>query len=57
VSAADIVREVEAQTGAVVDRKFLIINEPIRELGGHSVRVELLGDVVFELTIEVVAAE
>jgi large subunit ribosomal protein L9 len=56
VSAADIVRRVEEQTGAVIDRKDLLLPEPIKELGEHSVRVELVGDVVFELTV-VVAAE
>ena len=55
VSAADIVRQVEAQTGAVVDRKDLVLEEPIKTVGEHSVRVELLGGVVFELTVNVVA--
>jgi large subunit ribosomal protein L9 len=55
ISAADIVREVESQTGAVVDRKDLVLEESIKTLGVHNVRVELLGGVVFELTIDVVA--
>ncbi len=55
VSAADIVRRVEEQTGAVVDRKDLVLEEPIKTVGEHSVRVELVGGVVFELTVEVVA--
>jgi large subunit ribosomal protein L9 len=55
VSAADIVRRVEEQTGAVVDRKDLMLEEPIKTLGEHSVRVELVGGVVFELTVDVVA--
>jgi large subunit ribosomal protein L9 len=53
VSAADIVRKVEEQTGAVIDRKDLILDEPIKTLGDHSVRVELLGGVVFELSVNV----
>ncbi|MDA8149109.1 MAG: 50S ribosomal protein L9 [Actinomycetota bacterium] len=57
VSAADIVREVEAQTGAVVERRHLLLDEPIKTVGTHGVRVELHGDVVFELTVEVVAAD
>jgi large subunit ribosomal protein L9 len=55
VSAADIVRRVEEQTGAVVDRKDLVLEEPIKTVGEHSVRVELIGGVVFELTVDVVA--
>ena len=55
VSAADIVRHVEEQTGAVIDRKDLVLDEPIKTVGEHSVRVELVGGVVFELTVDVVA--
>jgi large subunit ribosomal protein L9 len=55
VTAADIVRKVEEQTGAVVDRKDLVLDEPIKTVGEHNVRVELLGGVVFELTVDVVA--
>jgi large subunit ribosomal protein L9 len=57
VSAADIVRKVEEQTGAVIDRKDLILDEPIKTLGDHSVRVELLGGVVFELSVNVSGEE
>ncbi len=53
VAAADIVRHVEEQTGAVVDRQDLVLEEPIKTIGEHSVRVELVGGVVFELTVEV----
>ncbi|MGO9028355.1 MAG: 50S ribosomal protein L9 [Acidimicrobiales bacterium] len=55
VHAADIVKAVEAQTGAVVDRKDLVLDEPIKTVGVHNVRVELLGGVVFELTLDVEA--
>ena len=41
VSAADIVRQVEAQTGAVVDRKDLVLEEPIKTLGLTEVQVKL----------------
>ncbi len=55
VTAADIVRHAQEQTGAVVDRRDLALEEPIKTVGQHSVRVELVGGVVFELTVEVVA--
>jgi large subunit ribosomal protein L9 len=57
VSAADIVREVESQTGAVVDRKDLVLDEPIKETGAHNIRVELSGGVIFELNVEVVTTD
>jgi len=53
VSSADIVRRVEEQMGAVIDRKDVMLEEPIKTVGQHSVRVELVGDVVFELTVDV----
>jgi len=55
VSTADIVRHVEEQTGAVIDRHDLVLEEPIKTVGEHNVRVELVGGVVFELTVNVVA--
>ena len=57
VSAADIVRHVEEQTGAVLDRKNLALDEPIKSVGEHRVQVELLGDVVFELVVQVTDQE
>jgi large subunit ribosomal protein L9 len=55
VGTADIVRHVEEQTGAVIDRHDLVLEEPIKTVGEHNVRVELVGGVVFELTVDVVA--
>ena len=57
VSAADIVRHVEEQTGAVIDRHDLVLEDPIKTVGEHNVRVELIGGVVFELTVNVVAED
>ena len=57
VTGADIVKAVEAQTGAVVDRKDLVLEEPLKTVGTHNVRVELLGGIIFELTVDVVAEE
>jgi large subunit ribosomal protein L9 len=55
VSSADVVREVEQQVGAVIDRKDVVLDEPIKTLGQHMVRVELVGGVEFDLTVEVTA--
>jgi large subunit ribosomal protein L9 len=55
VSAADVVRHVQEQTGAVIDRNDLALPEPIKTVGDHTVPVELIGGVVFELTVRVEA--
>jgi len=57
VSTADIVRHVAEQTGAVIDRHDLVLEDPIKTVGEHNVRVELIGGVVFELTVNVVAED
>jgi large subunit ribosomal protein L9 len=54
VSTADLIREIREQTGAVIDRSDLVLHEPIKTIGDHAVPVELVGGVVFELTVRVV---
>jgi large subunit ribosomal protein L9 len=56
VTAADIAEAVEAQTGAVIDRRKIHLPEPIKSLGTHVVPVALHSDVQADLTVEVVAA-
>lgn len=51
VSAADVLRHVEEQSGAVLERRSLMMDEPLKTVGEHAVRVEMVGGVVFELTI------
>jgi large subunit ribosomal protein L9 len=55
VSAADIARRVEEQTGAVIEVKDLVLDEHIKTLGERAVPVGLAGGVEFELTVQVVA--
>ncbi|HLH27493.1 MAG TPA: 50S ribosomal protein L9 [Acidimicrobiales bacterium] len=55
VSAADVVRHVEQQTGAVLDRHAVDLDDPIKTLGDHTVHVRLAGGVEFDLSVEVVA--
>lgn len=55
VTASDVADAVEAQTGAVVDRRKIHLTEPIKSLGTHLVPVGLHADVQVELTVEVVA--
>ncbi len=56
VTTQDVADAVEAQTGAVVDRRKIRLEEPIKSLGTHIVPVHLHGDVEAELTVEVVPA-
>ena len=55
VTAADVADAVEAQTGLVLDRKDLEIEEPIKTTGSHSVMARLHSEVQFQVTLDVVA--
>ncbi|MGZ4784503.1 MAG: 50S ribosomal protein L9, partial [Acidimicrobiales bacterium] len=56
VTAADVVEAVEAQTGVVLDRRSLSLDEHIKTVGTHSVPAKLHSDVQFQITVEVSAA-
>ena len=53
VTAADVVAEIERQTGVVVDRHDVHLAEPIRSVGTHEVRVHLFQDVDPILSVDV----
>lgn len=53
VTAADVVDAVEAQTGVLLDRRMLHLDEPIKTLGTHTVQAKLHADVEFAITLEV----
>jgi large subunit ribosomal protein L9 len=55
VTAADIAEAVTAQVGVTVDRRDVHLEEPIRSIGTHEVRVKLFPEVEPVLTVEVVA--
>ena len=57
VTAADVAGAIAAQTGIDVDRKDVHLDEPIRSLGTHDVRVHLFHEVEPVLAIEVSAEE
>ena len=56
VSASDIADAVCDQSDTVLDRRSLLIEEPIRSLGTHEVGVKLPRGVEFVLNVEVVKA-
>ncbi len=55
VTAADVADAIVAQTGIAVDRRAVHLEEPIRTVGTHEVRVKLFTDVEPVVTVEVVA--
>jgi large subunit ribosomal protein L9 len=56
VTTADIAEAVAAQTGVDIDRKQLLLPEPIRTVGTHLVPLKLHANVEFPVTVEVVPA-
>jgi large subunit ribosomal protein L9 len=57
VTANDIAEAIDRQTGVRVDRHDVHLDEPIRSVGSHEVRVHLFPEVDPILTIEVEALE
>jgi large subunit ribosomal protein L9 len=57
VTAADIVAVIESRIDHTVDRHDVRLDEPIRSVGTHEVKVKLFHEVEPILTVEVVAAE
>lgn len=57
VTAADLAEAAQAQTGAVIDRRRIELEEPIKTVGSHSVLVRLHSDVAAHLNVEVVPTE
>jgi large subunit ribosomal protein L9 len=56
ITAADIVGAVQAQAGVELDRRKVVLDDPIREVGTHRVSVKLHSDVEFPVTLEITKA-
>ncbi len=54
VTAADVAGLLEA-AGVEIDKRRILLNEPIRSLGVHAVPIRLHRDVTAQATVEVVA--
>lgn len=57
VTTSEVAAAIEHQTGVAVDRHDIHLDEPIRSLGIHEVRVHLHAQVTPIVHLEVVAAE
>lgn len=53
VTASEVAAEIERQTGVAVDRHDVHLDEPIRSVGTHEVRVHLFPQVTPILSVEV----
>jgi len=57
VTPSDVAEAIEAQTGVRVDRHDVTMDEPIRSLGVHEVRVHLFAEVDPIVSVEVTASQ
>lgn len=55
VSAADVVEAVKAQKGVELNRHFVALSEPIKQVGTYEVPVNLFAEISAVVTVEVVA--
>jgi large subunit ribosomal protein L9 len=55
ITASDVADAVLAQTGIELDRRKVVLDEPIRELGDAQVQVRLPAEVVVAVAVMVVA--
>jgi len=55
VGTADIAAAIAALAGHEVDRRTVVLDEPIKEVGETEVSIKLHADVVATITVEVVA--
>ena len=54
IASKEIALALAKQTGLEVDKKKLLLDEPIKELGTHIVKARLHKDVIAEITVKVV---
>lgn len=56
VTSPHIAATIEQELGLVVDRKDILLEEPIRHLGVHDVEIQLHPDVLAKVQVEAVGA-
>ena len=55
VTSSDVADAIHAQTGVEVDRRTVVLDEPIRDLGDAEVTIRLHAEVVVAVAVSVVA--
>ncbi|HEX7133381.1 MAG TPA: 50S ribosomal protein L9 [Iamia sp.] len=56
IGTAEVAQAIEIQTGIVIDKRRLVLDEPIKETGEHQLTARLHPSVQFPVHIEVVGA-
>ena len=56
IGIADVVEGIRKFTGVDVDRKTVVLGEPIRAIGLHEIQVKLHPEVEFPITLDVIPA-
>jgi len=51
ITNADIAKALERETGQAIDKRKIVLEEPIRELGSYSVPIKLLPDLAPQITV------
>jgi len=53
ITSGNIVEELEKQLGRELDRRNVLLDQPIKQLGSHQVAVKLASDITTEVTVVV----
>ncbi len=56
ISASDVADAIKAGKGVEIDRKHVLLSEPIKEVGSFDITVDLFTGVATVVTVEVTAA-
>lgn len=56
IGVADVVEGIRKFTGVEVDRKTVVLGQPIRAIGLHEIQVKLHPEVEFPITLDVIPA-
>lgn len=56
VTAKDIAEALEAQQGIKIDRRKMVMNEPVKQYGTYRIDVKLFTDVSGKITLSVTEA-
>jgi large subunit ribosomal protein L9 len=51
ITTSDIADRIIERTHTEFDRRKIMLDEPLRELGSHKVRIRLMADVIAEVTV------
>lgn len=53
ITSSDIVEELAREIGQDLDRRKVLLDQPIKQLGSHQVSIKLAADITAELTVAI----